>query len=129
MSTSMIPDDIRRFIMARIPSVPYLEALLLLRSDPAKTWSADRLTRSLYVSEATAMALVEALLANGVITQAESASLFRYHPASEDLGRIFDMLAALYGAHLVEVTHLIHARTSRKAQRFADAFVWRKDSP
>jgi hypothetical protein len=39
-----------------------------------------------------------------------------------------DRLADLYSTHLVEVTHLIHSSLDRKAQQFADAFKWRKDS-
>jgi hypothetical protein len=39
-----------------------------------------------------------------------------------------DRLADLYATHLVEVTLLIHSSLDRKAQQFADAFKWRKDT-
>ena len=85
MDNPSIPEDLRRFVLTSIPSVPFLEALLLMRADPDRAWRRDTLARRLYVREKTA----------------------------EDL---------------VEVTHLIHSSLDRKAQQFADAFKWRKDS-
>jgi hypothetical protein len=38
-----------------------------------------------------------------------------------------DQLAAAYSNHLLEVTHLIHSKTDRKAHHFAEAFKLRKD--
>jgi hypothetical protein len=53
---------------------------------------------------------------------------FLYQPSSETLRARIDQLAELYSKHLVEVTLLIHSSLDRKAQQFADAFKWRKDS-
>jgi hypothetical protein len=53
---------------------------------------------------------------------------FCYAPSSETLRARIDQLADLYSTRLVEVTLLIHASLDRKAQQFADAFKWRKDS-
>ncbi len=33
-----IPEDLRRLILTAIPSVPYLEAMLLLRMAPERQW-------------------------------------------------------------------------------------------
>ena len=63
MSTDCIADDVRRFILTSIPSVPYL----------------------------------------------------------------VDGVAAAYAGDLVGVTGLIHARTTKRAQQFADAFCWKKE--
>src|SRR3569832_623955 len=40
-----IPDDVRRFILASVPSVPYLEAMLLLRAEPELPWDKEALAR------------------------------------------------------------------------------------
>ena len=40
---SAIPDDVRRFILTSVPSVPYLEAMLLLRGEPQAAWDASAL--------------------------------------------------------------------------------------
>jgi hypothetical protein len=128
MATKAIPDEIRRFITTNIPSIPYLEALLLLRGDVRQPWSPQRLARSLYVNEITALTLLKALLAGGMVVADGTSISFRYQPSSDVLRQVIDALAVVYATNLVDVTHLVHDRTGRKAQRFADAFVWRKDS-
>jgi hypothetical protein len=37
-------------------------------------------------------------------------------------------LADVYAKNLTEVTNIIHSKTDRRAQQFADAFRWRRDS-
>ena len=39
MDNAAIPEDIRRFVLTSIPSVPFLEALLLMRAAPEQPWS------------------------------------------------------------------------------------------
>lgn len=121
-----IPDDVRRFVLTSIPSVPYLEALLLLRGDPSQTWDAAALARRLYLSEKNAHALlVELHEAQLLVAEGEG---YRYRPAADDLDAMIAQLAQAYSSHLVEITNLIHSATGKKAQHFADAFLWRKDS-
>ena len=124
-----IADDIKRFILTSIPSVPYLEAMLLLRNETASPWEAGRLAQRLYLSDRAAAALLTELHEAGVVqVDQQESSRYRYSPASDALRQMIDRLAAVYAAHLVDVTHLIHSRTGKKAQHFADAFKWRKDS-
>ena len=40
---------------------------------------------------------------------------------------MIDRVAETYTRQLVDITNLIHSKTSKKAQQFADAFKWRKD--
>jgi hypothetical protein len=127
MTSKAIPDDIRRFILTSIPSVPYLEALLLLRGKPEHDWDARGIARALYVHDNAGAALLEALQAGGLAIRSESGTGCRYRPASPELGKLVDGLAAVYVVNLVDVTNLVHARSSRRAQRLADVFVWRKE--
>jgi hypothetical protein len=130
MDNFAIPEDIRRFVLTSIPSVPYLEALLLMRADPAQTWTRDALARRLYVREKVAEALLDDLCRGGIaaLVSDSGAGAYCYRPREELLRERIDRLAELYATHLVEVTHLIHSSLDRKAQQFADAFKWRKDS-
>jgi hypothetical protein len=129
-----IPDDVRRFILASVPSVPYLEAILLLRTDPGVAWDVPRTAARLYVAEREAAEVLTALAAAGIagiagIARGEShdeTALFRYAPATDELRERLDALAQAYSANLVGVTHLIHSRTDKRAQQFADAFRLRK---
>ncbi|WP_313176425.1 hypothetical protein [Massilia sp.] len=129
MEKAPIPEDLRRFVLTSIPSVPFLEALLLLRADPAQQWHSDTLAQRLYVRERTAHTLLEDLCRAGMVAPcADAPGCYQYRPGSPQLGERIDALAELYARHLVEVTHLIHSSLDRKAQQFADAFKLRKDS-
>ena len=129
MEKSPIPEDLRRFVLTSIPSVPFLEALLLLRADPAQEWNSDMLAGRLYVRERTAHALLEDLCRAGMAAPGtDPAGAWVYRPVSPQLDERIAALAELYAKHLVEVTHLIHSSLDRKAQQFADAFKLRKDS-
>lgn len=124
MSSPELNADLRRYILASVPSVPYLEALLLLRAEPDRGWDAGQLARRLYVPERSAAELVAQLRETGVAA-GEGAGV-RYAPAA-DLAERLDQLAHAYATDLVTVTGLIHSRIDRRARQFADAFRFRKD--
>jgi hypothetical protein len=126
MPGSELPPQVRRFVLTSIPSVPYLEAVLLLRHDPAHTWDARQLARRLYVPERTATELVALLGDSGITAPAGEGGGVRYAPAAE-LGQALEGVAQAYATDLVAVTELIHSRIDRRAQRFADAFRFRKE--
>lgn len=123
----MIPDDIRRFIVQCIPSVPFLEALLLLREDPDRTWDAAAVAARLYLDPRAADTLLDDLArAHFVTREASDARACRYAPRTAELAALVDALATVYRHHLIEVSTLIHSKGGRKAALFADALVWRK---
>ena len=126
MSESHVPDEVRRFILTSIPSVPYLEALLLLRADGRSSWDSFKLAGRLYTSESQAMELLQALHQAGVVGRGEDGS-YAYGPSTPELRAVIDGLAVTYSHDLVRVTDLIHSRLDKRAQRFADAFRWKKD--
>ena len=120
-----IPDDVRRFILTAIPSVPYLEALLLLRGSGETGASAATLAAGLYLSETAAASLLAQLRAAGVAEQNPGAAgTLRYAPAAA-LASLIDRLAAVYADNLVGVSMLIHS-TSASAAR-AEAFRIKND--
>lgn len=124
-----VPDDVRRFVLTSVPSVPYLEAMLLLRSAAETAWDAPQAARRLYISENAAAELLSALHAANVV-RATSANppQYVYEPSTDDLRAIIDRLADVYAAHLREVTNLIHSQVEKQAHRFADAFRLRQES-
>lgn len=127
MTALPIPDDVQRFVLLTIPSVPYLEALLLMRSTPGRTWDAAQVAQRLYLSDKVGASLLSGLAAAGV-ADAEQSGQYRYRPQSEELTELIDRLAIVYAKNLVGVSNLIHSKMSKKAQQFVDAFVLRKDS-
>jgi hypothetical protein len=119
-----IPDELKRFILTSVPSVPYLEAMLLLRGEAQAAWDAPMLARRLYVTQARAAELLQQLAEAGFV--APAAQGWRWQPPPEVAQRI-DQLAETYSDNLLGVTELIHSREDRRARQFADAFRLRKE--
>ena len=129
MAREPIPEDVRRFILTSITSVPHLEALLLCRYASDQPWDSPTIAQRLYISEKAAAELLADLRTAGFIVAIEpKAAFYRYHPGSDELRQMIDLLAETYSKNLVEVTNIIHSKTAKMAQQFADAFKWRKDS-
>jgi len=124
MTAAMIPGDVRRFLLATIPTVPHLEALLLLRGR-GDAWTLPQLCSRLYVDAGTATALLEDLAAAGLVATGDDS--VRYAPVDAEVAATVDALAALYARQTVAIAELIHSSSDRKAQRFADAFRLRKE--
>ncbi|UGQ49095.1 hypothetical protein [Massilia endophytica] len=122
---STITDEIRRFVLTSVPSVPFVEGMLLLRADPAAQWTTADLARRLYIGEKLAAQLMQELREAGIAHQ-DAEDIHHYAPTSPGLDDLLGQLADAYSKSLVEITNLIHSRTSRKAQRLVDAFEWRK---
>jgi hypothetical protein len=124
-----LPDHVRRFLLTSVPSVPYLEAILLLRADRDTSWSAAGLAGRLYLPEPAAADLLQGLAGAGIARVADAQPpVYTYQPVSVELAAMLDDVAKAYSDHLVKVTDVIHSRVDRRAQQFADAFRWRKDS-
>lgn len=124
-----ISDDMRRFILLHITSIPYLEAMLLMRGDPEHQWDASQMAKRLFINDSKAGELLSELHLAGIVeVTSKKPFLYRFHPKTDTLKKTLDQLAEVYSTHLVEVTNLIHSNINKKAQKFADAFIWRKDS-
>jgi len=125
----VLPEELRRFILTSVPSVPFVEAMLLFRGAGRKPLTTGEIARRLYIGDAGAAEVIAQLQSSGIVQPAEvPATGHRYAPATPELTALLDTLAAFYATHLVQVTDMIHSTTARKATQFADAFRLRKDS-
>ena len=120
-----IPDDVHRFVLTSVPTVPFLEAMLILRAHATVSWSAAELAARLFVSPVRAEELLVELCAAGLATPVEEGLRMRWNPAS-GLALMVDRLAEVYADNVVDVTQLIHSRLERRALQFADAFRLRR---
>jgi DNA-binding IclR family transcriptional regulator len=125
MVSDIIPDDVRRFVLTSISSVPHLEALLLLRASP-EPWPLTRVAQRLYISDKAAEKLLADLCASGMLVC--DADTYRYAPETALMQETVDNVARAYSQNLVAMTNLIHSSVERKAHQFADAFNLRKKS-
>ena len=128
MARDPIPEDLRRFILTSIPSVPFVEAMLIFRAARGAAVSNEFIAKRLYMAEKAAADVVQQLRDAGVVEAAGTDPIsHRFRPQTEELAAMLELLAAFYRSNLVDVTDLIHSRTARRAQQFADAFKLRKD--
>lgn len=128
MTDEPIPDDIRRFILTSLESIPQLEALLLLRGNSTVEWDAGGVGKRIYIPEQKAGEILVKLQEAGFIAaSSDDACLYHFSPASTAMGRLVDRLAEIYAANLVAVTKLIHEKAGQQVRKFADAFRLRKE--
>ncbi len=132
MTANAIPNDVLRFLLSSVPSVPYLEALLLVQQQDGERWTAKALSARLYIPEAQGAALLQQLREAGMVTPCEGDALsggemaFEYSPRSEKIRNTVSGLAMAYPKRIVEISRIIHSRGDQKAQQFLDAFILRK---
>lgn len=119
-----VPGELRAFVLRYIDSVGALEALLIIRAEPATRWAPGDLAPRLYTSPAEASAILGRLAEDGFL--AEDAGGHRFRCASPELERSLALLADFYPKHLIAVTNLIHSKP-RRIREFADAFKLKKE--
>jgi hypothetical protein len=124
---SGISTELKRFILTSIPSVPHMEAALLMHAQPAVRHSAAEIASRLYVPDQKAAEVLRALCAAGIL-HCDDAEVPRYwfEPGKPVLDGLLAALARAYAADLTGVTELIHDATQKNARRFANAFKLRR---
>jgi DNA-binding IclR family transcriptional regulator len=127
MPDSVIPGDVREFILENIDSIAQLEGLLLLRANPSFSYSAKTIADRLYISESETHTLLARLFERGLIIQDEKSQNYSYQPKSEELRSMVDKISDTYTQYLLPVTHLVHSKAKTRVQEFANAFKIRKD--
>lgn len=121
---SIIPADIRQFVLDRIDSIGELEALLLLRNSPDTWWEDAAVAQRLYLgTEQGRSILAKMETAELLISQGEVPNRrWRYRPQSGDLREMIDRLAYYYTKHLVPMSNLVHEKSKIRIQEFSRAF-------
>lgn len=115
-----LPDDVSDFVYRVIDSVAELEALLLLRATAPIGWQATDLARRLYIGDAAASTVIDALRRKHLASLSDDG--IRYAPADDKLASEVDRLAASYPRYLISITRLIHGKPAPSLRSFSDAF-------
>ncbi len=121
-----LSDELRRFLLT-IPSIPYLEAMLLLRGG-AGPWSGEMVAKRLYLPVEQVLPLLQELRASGICRSAADVPEHYVYAPPQGLAALIDRLAGVYARDLIGITNLIHAQSHshQRIQQFADAFKLRK---
>jgi GAF domain-containing protein len=128
MNSPDIPERVLLFLAEKIDSVPQLEALLLISSDPQRLWTEEELAARIYVSTQVASQVLQSLQRQQLVTvELAPAAQYRYNAQWDPTGEILPEVAASYRRHLVPIATLIHSRASTAVREFARAFNLKKD--
>ena len=119
-------EEVSSFIRATFRSVWALELLCFLRQNRDRGLSRVEMVAGLRGSELVVTQSVESLATAGLVIADPDGSA-RYGPASDDLDRLVDAIAALYGKSPDAVRRMIVAAANPAITAFADAFRLRKD--
>lgn len=121
-------EQIDRFLVDEIDTVPQLEALLLIWNRRHKLWYPSEIARALYISHELAQDVIRHLVQHRMLTQIEvGADCYELRLDSEEQARLVEGLDAVYRHELVRVSTLIHAKASRAVRDFASAFRFKKE--
>ena len=102
-----ISPTLRSFVLT-LPSIPFLEALLLLHGAPGHIWTAEAIAQRLYLqSVARADEIVRELARRGFCSCTPDGLLI-YQPADDACHALICELAREYSQRLIEITKLVH---------------------
>lgn len=116
-------EQLDRFLVEMIDTVPQLEALLLIWNRRPKKWYASELSRALYISQELAQQVIQHLVQRQLLVTVEgNADSYALRTGSPEMEWLLADLDAMYRRELVRVSNLIHAKAPRAVRDFASAF-------
>lgn len=108
---SPVPENLRRFLLTSIPSIPHLELLLLLWRERGEV-GVTELARRLYVEPPFAMSLVEELCDADLVVAGAAAGSYRLWDGDETLLELFAQLDRTYSRHVRAVADIVHGKAA-----------------
>jgi predicted ArsR family transcriptional regulator len=119
--------NVQRFIDAHINSVEQLEVLLLLRSDPQRSWMSNEVSKELATSPDAAALRLADLAEQGLIeAEGDPVPHYRYGTPSRKVAADVAAVAEAYAKRRVSVISAIFSEPTGPAESFSDAFrLWR----
>ena len=121
-------EEVNRFLLDEIETVPHLEALLLLWNTRPQLWSEEKLCERLFVSADVIRSIMQDLVRRRLIeAQSKSANEYWYKCGVEATDRLIEALDDTYRKELVRVSTLIHSKAPSSVRAFARAFKFTKE--
>lgn len=124
-SPEPLPPAVRAFLDAQIFSVAQLEVLLLVHAAHGGARTLDELARESYLPAGSIRPWLDALVGRGLLEETDDG--YRFSPRDETLREDLAQVADCYARRRVSVTRHVYATKEDPAQRFADAFRFRKE--
>lgn len=113
------------FLDEHVSSVAQLELLLLVREAGGEARSVEVLARDMYLPAGPIVPWLDALVGRGLLRRDPDG--YAFAPADDQLRDTMTQVAEAYARRRVSVTRHVYRAKEDPAQRFSDAFRWRKD--
>ena len=127
MAEGEITPSVKNFIHQHINSVEQLEVLLWMLTRADKEWSAETVSRELYIQVASAATRLADLQRCRLLQASQSTpSMYRYAPAESALDAAAREVASAYSVRRVGIINLILERPLDNVRVFSDAFRFRR---
>jgi hypothetical protein len=124
------PAEIAQFIDQNIESLAQLEAILLLRGEPTRSWTTEDVAKALYITPEMAGPLLADMSRTGFAKSSPSGQPHSYsYGLTGQMDELAGRLASVYQERRVAVISLIYSKPMNKVQTFADAFRLRREDP
>jgi len=121
--------EVIQFILEHLDTVPHLEALLLIWQNPSMAWTVQVLASRIYVSHTVAQVILEDFQRKGIVrSESVAEHTYAFNAEWDAQGGLLPRLADLYRRQLVQVTKMIHSKSSSSVRDFARAFQLKKDN-
>lgn len=121
-------EDVYRFILNQIDSVPQMEALLLVWESRPKKWIERELAERLYIDIEVVRNIMQELVRRRLLAvDTQAARQYFYESKSGGLDDLIEAVAATYRRDLVRVSTFIHTKASSAVRDFAKAFKFTKE--
>jgi hypothetical protein len=124
MDEDCVREEVDRFIIDEIDTVPHLEALLLLWNSRPREWSLEDMAKALYTSPEAARTIVADLERRRFVILSDK-ERFLYRSSEKD--GLIEGVDRIYRREVVRISNMIHAKPSASLREFARAFRLKKD--
>lgn len=115
--------ELAEFIILHVDSVELLEVLVLLHSQPARSWTIFDLDAVIRSNAASIeIRLIHLSKLGFAMRVGDDPAQYRYHAASPEIGAIANSLVLAYHTRRVEITELIYAQPMKEIVSFSNAF-------
>jgi hypothetical protein len=127
VTSSGVPEAVRRFASRHLEGVEMMEVLLLLHRQPDRWWTAETVAGELGTSLSSSERCLEVLASRRFLdARIAHAVLFRFSPVDPELEDGVRQLAAAYAGQRFAVISLVSSDRLASLRSFADAFRIRK---
>ena len=121
-------EEVRRFLLNQVDSVPQMEALLLIWESRPKEWTEKALAERLYIETEVVKILLPPLAQRRLVrVQGSGENRYSWQSISEEMDRLMETVACAYRLDLIRATSLIHSTASSAVREFARAFRFTKE--